>query len=89
MTELRKQANRVTFGVAEEEAFYGEETEGLGRLTGREQFSGSVRTATVDTRNKRTPRPGRTHRPACVHAFTRSLGCLGRLGVAEVAVQPT
>ena len=54
MTEMRKQANRVSFGVAEEETFYGEETEGLGRLTGREQFSGSVRTATVDTRNKRT-----------------------------------
>ena len=53
MTEMRKQANRVSFGVAEEETFYGEETEGLGRLTGREQFSGSVRTATVDTRNKR------------------------------------
>jgi hypothetical protein len=54
VTELRKQANRVTFGVAEEEAFYGEESEGLGRLTGREQFTGSVRSATVDKRNKRT-----------------------------------
>jgi len=54
MTELRKQANRVSFGVEEAESYYGDEVEGLGMLSGQNKATGSVRVAKVDTRNKRT-----------------------------------
>ena len=59
MTELRKQANRVSFGVEEAEAYYGDDVEGLGMLSGQNKATGSVRVAKVDTRNKRTERDRR------------------------------
>ncbi|KAI9146264.1 U4/U6 small nuclear ribonucleoprotein Prp31-like protein [Paraphysoderma sedebokerense] len=49
VTEARKQANRMAFGVAESEAIIIDDTEGLGLLGGA---TGKVRAAVTDTKTK-------------------------------------
>ncbi|KAI8992510.1 hypothetical protein BDB01DRAFT_778683 [Pilobolus umbonatus] len=49
MTELRAARNRMTFGEAEEEVGYGDETEGLGMAA---KQIGKIRASVADQRNK-------------------------------------
>jgi U4/U6 small nuclear ribonucleoprotein PRP31 len=49
VTELRKQANRMTFGVSEEQADFMGKSKGLGMI-GAE--TGRVRAAAADPRNR-------------------------------------
>jgi U4/U6 small nuclear ribonucleoprotein PRP31 len=51
MTELRKQANRIAFGKAEEQAEFMEKSKGLGMIGAD---TGHVRVAVADPRNRGT-----------------------------------
>ena len=52
VTEMRKQQNRMSFGVAEEEIFVGDSSHGLGMLGSHE--TGKVRASVAQARTKRT-----------------------------------
>ena len=70
MTELRKQANRMQFGVAEEEAQFAGSTKGLG-LIGQE--TGKVRAAAVDNRTKLAPKKASGTSTVAASGFTTNL----------------
>ena len=83
MTEMQKQANRVSFGVAEEEVMFFDETEGLGMLSGKSSdqvgAAGKIRASAVD------PRAG-----AKPQRLTKSInGQQSSLGLASSITRPS